>query len=354
MSAVRKRTFKALAGALVAAALVVAPLVTTGASAEDVPDAWPVETVGVKGELVEWTPETNHTDYWEQEYPNAIKCYSSEGNTDHGRITDGGKTVTLNEYQESWPGDHWEVLVIKAGSVWNSVIENPQPGVAYASPPNDAGKQADVSHWIVCKGEYPTEKPKDKVTETEESTTDCGEEVVVTVTTTTTTPYIWDDEAEEWVLDEANASTEEDRETRALTEEEWADCNPTTTKTTYGEWVDGEWECGDTTVTQTREVYTTVYHGEVAEPTVTTTETQTRELTAEESEQDCEPTPTPTPTPTETPVVPATPASSDPGALAATGGGISPMFAVAGGAALFAGIAVVAFAAYRRRHASTE
>jgi LPXTG-motif cell wall-anchored protein len=39
------------------------------------------------------------------------------------------------------------------------------------------------------------------------------------------------------------------------------------------------------------------------------------------------------------------------GALAATGGGISPMFAVAGGAALFAGISAVVIAAYRRRQA---
>jgi hypothetical protein len=37
------------------------------------------------------------------------------------------------------------------------------------------------------------------------------------------------------------------------------------------------------------------------------------------------------------------------GALAATGGGISPMFAVAGGAALFAGISAVVIAASRRR-----
>ena len=48
-----------------------------------------------------------------------------------------------------------------------------------------------------------------------------------------------------------------------------------------------------------------------------------------------------------------TPASTDPEALAVTGGGISPMFAVAGGAVLLAGIATVAFAAYRRQ-ASAE
>ncbi|WP_341994213.1 hypothetical protein MRBLWH7_002098 [Microbacterium sp. LWH7-1.2] len=464
----RKRTFKALAGALVAVALVVAPLVTAGASAAEPSASWPADTVGVKGELKAWTSDTNHTDYWKQQYPDAIACYSSEASTDHGRITDGGKTVTLNEYSPSWPGDHWEVLVIKAGNDWNSVIENPQAGVAYASPPNSAGNQANVSHWIVCKGKTP-EQPKDKVTVDKESTTDCVKNVVVTVTTTTTTPYIWDAATQKWVLDSANAESSEKSESRPLTEEEWADCNPTTTKTTYGEWADGEWDCGDTSVTQTREVYTTVYHGEIAEPTVTTTETQERELTPEEISANCDliagviesvcigdapflgyevTLPEGFETEDENPVtitfvnpegedyvVPGThplsgtilwpgastgtpkmwpgwelvngeyvktdgnydwtrngvtvrfqvnpsyeteveypaasedcanppvgggddptgtPASTDSGALAATGGGISPMFAVAGGAALFAGISVVAIAAYRRRKAGAE
>ncbi|MGX5772943.1 hypothetical protein ACWKWN_19570 [Microbacterium trichothecenolyticum] len=344
----RNRTFKALAAALVAAALVAAPLVTAGASAEE------TQLQGEVGKLVPFTPESNDAGYWENQTEHESKCYKVDApeSSSHGTISADKKTITLKPYEEDWWGDHWELLVIKAGNT-NNVINHPEAGVAYASPENGGGNQADVSHWIVCKGEYPTEKPKDKVTETEESTTDCGDEVVVTVTTITTTPYKWDAEAEEWVLDEANAKTEEKRETRELTEEEWADCNPTTTKTTYGEWVDGEWECGDTTVTQTREVYTTVYHGEDAEPTVTTTETQTRELTAEESEQDC--TPTPTPTPTVTPADPGgTPTSTDSEALAATGGGISPMFAVAGGAVLFAGVSAVAFAAYRRRQGAAE
>ena len=74
---------------------------------------------------------------------------------DHGSITDG-LTVTLNPYGASWPGDHWELLVIKGGSVSNNVIVHPTAGVAYASPLNSSGNQANVSHWIVCKGTTPT------------------------------------------------------------------------------------------------------------------------------------------------------------------------------------------------------
>jgi hypothetical protein len=470
---VRNRTLKALAGALVAAALVVAPLVIAGASAEDASAAedtsavWPADTVGVKGELVPWSEDTNHTDYWKQQYPDAVSCYSSNGNTDHGRITGGGKTVTLSAYSPSWPGDHWEVLVIKAGNLWNSVIENPDAGVAYASPPNNGGQQANVSHWIVCKGKTP-EQPKDKVAVGEESTTDCVKNVVVTVVTTTTTPYMWDAATQKWVLDSANAKSSEKSESRPLTEAEWADCNPTITKTTYGEWVDGDWECGDTSVTQTREVYTTVYHGEVAEPTITTTETQERPLTEAEIAEDCPLVPGEIESvcvgdvpylgygltlpegfeaDSETPVTitfvnpdgedyvvenqplsgkllwpgasatapkmwpgwelvngeyvetdgnfawtragvtvrfevnpsystevqypeasaecanppvgggddpTGTPTSTDAEALAVTGGGVDPIVVAAGGAALVAGIAVVAIAAYRRRHASME
>jgi len=49
-----------------------------------------------------------------------------------------------------------------------------------------------------------------------------------------------------------------------------------------------------------------------------------------------------------------TPTSTDAEALAVTGGGINPIVVAAGGTALLAGIAVVAIAAYRRRHASMQ
>ena len=49
-----------------------------------------------------------------------------------------------------------------------------------------------------------------------------------------------------------------------------------------------------------------------------------------------------------------TPTSTDAEALAVTGGGVNPIVVAAGGTALVAGIAVVAIAAYRRRHASMQ
>jgi hypothetical protein len=354
-----------LAGALVAAALVVAPLVTTGASATE---------SGLKGEigvLQPWSSETNKVSYWEDRFSEYdAQCFKHEDgdlNNAHGRVTDGGKTVTLNEFDQSWPGDGWAALIVKGASDWNNVIELPDSGVAYASPETSSGRQSDVSHWIVCKGTTPDdeEEPETEVvtpalewtpptckvagtlTKTEGvvwASTDSADGTTTTWTASPVEGTVFAEGAQvSWVVPNLAVRT---------------DCEVSAPLTEYGEWKDGAWECGDTTVTQTREVVTTTYsrndQDELVSTKTTDSETQTRELTAEESEKDCEPTPTPTPTPTETPVVPATPASTDPGALAATGGGISPMFAVAGGAVLFAGIAVVAFAAYRRRHASTE
>lgn len=91
------------------------------------------------------------------------------------------------------------------------------------------------------------------------------------------------------------------------------------------EWVDGEYECGDETVTQTRTVTTSPYvlvEGEWVldtENAVTTTETQDRDLTdAEKKVLDCKVTPPPTP---EEPVAALTATGSEPlyiaGAIAA-------------------------------------
>ncbi|MFB7884687.1 hypothetical protein [Microbacterium sp. NPDC056057] len=535
-----------MAGALVAAALVVAPLVTAGATAAE-----PV-LKGEVGVLQPWSSDTNKTSYWEKLYAaHKAVCYKSEGNTSHGKITDGGKTVTLKPFDQSWPGDHWELLVVKGGSVYNNVIEHPQAGVAYASPVNDGGKQSDVSHWIVCKGTTPETPPKTVVPALDWDPATCdvagvlrksedvtwtsvknhdgtttwtaapkagtvfpvgarvswdvpnlaklpldsdacrpdqpkAEETVTPVeimtcesttvrieTTTVTTPYVWNGEA--WVPGTSTKSVE--TTTRDKTPAEKKECPLPADDTDTGEWEDGEWVCGDTTVTQTREVTTTVYSydekGDVTSTTDLETETQTRELESEEIGEVCDLVPgeiesvcvgdvpflgyevtlpegfeTDDETPVtitfvnpegENYVVPGThplsgvvlwpgasngtpkmwpgwelvngeyvktdgnfdwtrngvtvrfevnpsyeteveypaasalcanppvgggddpstpttgtPASTDPEALAVTGGGISPMFAVAGGAVLLAGIATVAFAAYRRRHASAE
>ncbi|MDY0910335.1 hypothetical protein [Microbacterium sp. CFBP9034] len=345
--------FKAIAGAALAASLVVAPLVATGASAATL--------IGAVGVLEPATSTENSVEYWETRFAeHQADCYKVEGanSSSHGTVTDGGKTITLKPYQDSWPGDHWEALIIKAGNT-NNVIQHPTAGVAYASPENGGGQQATVSHWIVCKGTTPatptvvtptltfsvpsclaagelikglgvewtsvlnangsttwTAKPlagtvfaegvqtQWTVPSLERLTTaveacrpdqppadetsvlsfknDCATTIVITTTTTTTIPYVWDGKS--WVAGESfdTVTTAE----RPMTAAEKRDCPLPDTKVEYDSWVDGEWKCGDTQVTQTREVTTTVYeYDEQATPTVKSSvaiETQTRDLTQAE------------------------------------------------------------------------
>ena len=146
-----KKTWKALAGTVLAASLVIAPMVTAGAAAAEAPLEGKVGDAGRRDE------RQNAPGYWEKRFAEFdATCYSHQGNrgSDHGSIADNKKTVTLKTFNQDWPGDHWVVLVVKAGNT-NNVIVNPEPNVAYASPLNSGGKQADVSHWIVCKGTTP-------------------------------------------------------------------------------------------------------------------------------------------------------------------------------------------------------
>lgn len=133
---------------IIAAALGVA-LVFAGATS--------ASAVGEVGTVIPFTPESNSASWWNDYGEHPATCYKHEGSSAHGSITDGGKTVTLAAFDPSW-GDHWETLAIKAGTSVN-VIAHPQAGVAYASPNNPGGKQADVSHWIVCKGAAPEPEP---------------------------------------------------------------------------------------------------------------------------------------------------------------------------------------------------
>ena len=110
--------------------------------------------VGIIGELYPNTSDSNKASYWEDFGPHddAI-CYKHEGTNGggHGSVTNGGKTVVLNPYGADWPGDHWELLVVKAGN-WDAVTIHPVAGVEYAAP-----DYKEVSHWIVCKGTTPEE-----------------------------------------------------------------------------------------------------------------------------------------------------------------------------------------------------
>lgn len=151
-----KKLGKVLASAVLAAALVVAPLVTAGASAAKPSDS--AGTIGVIVDEQDSTSKTNDPGHWQALTDHESRCFSHTGDSEHGSVTNGGLTVTLNTFNDAaWWGDHWELLVVKGGSETINVIKHPTAGVAYASPVNSGGQQSAVSHWIVCKGKTPTQ-----------------------------------------------------------------------------------------------------------------------------------------------------------------------------------------------------
>lgn len=109
------------------------------------------------------TPGPNSPEYWKSQYPNAVECYKYDPPStpnSHGALADDGKAVVLNTFDQSWPGDRWEVLIVKSGSeggdgAGNAVYPLPTAGTLYYGPLNGGGQQGAVSHWIVCKGETP-------------------------------------------------------------------------------------------------------------------------------------------------------------------------------------------------------
>jgi hypothetical protein len=118
----------------------------------------------------------------------------------------------------------------------------------------------------------------------------------------------------------------------------------------------GSYECGDTTVTETRVTTTTTYvlvDGEWVGDTTQVEETRERDLTAEEiAALECPVPPVdeePTPEPTETPA-PVVPAAATPEALAVTGGPDLSAVGITAAALLALGLALAATAAARRRH----
>lgn len=120
-------------------------------------------TLGTSAASAGSSGNPNSAEYWQNLYPNAVACYkySSDGGA-HGTVTNGGKAVTLNTFQQSWPGDRWEVLIVNGGAEdvgygnGNKVYELPVAGTAYYPPLNGGGQQPNVSHWIVCKGQTPS------------------------------------------------------------------------------------------------------------------------------------------------------------------------------------------------------
>ncbi|WP_243075620.1 hypothetical protein [Microbacterium sp. SS28] len=344
----RKRFFTAIASVAAAAALVVAPLVATSASATE-------PLLGTVGTIEPSTAKGNGTDYWEARYAAFdVECFKDAAA--YGTVTDGSKTVTLSAPPA---GKVWVVLVVKAATS-NNVVEDPAVGTPYASPRANGGPQAAVSHWIVCAGDAPettptivtpmlewtlpdcytagavtktndvdwsslvdevtkattwtatpragaafaegfvpvwvvpnlekltascdeSEHPDPKVTTKVVTEFDCESEIAEITTTTTTISSRWEESLAAWVDEEPVVTTAS--ATRALTAGELATCPPDTT-VEYGEWADGVWACGDTTVIQTREITTTVFEfDEQGLPTGKSSvalETRERELTQSE------------------------------------------------------------------------
>lgn len=105
----------------------------------------------------------NDADYWEGRTTHPSQCYkhTASGGA-HGGLSGNGKAVVLSPFDQSWWGDHWELLVVKGGSrdigfgAGNAVYVHPTAGTSYAPPTNNGGQVPTVSHWIVCKGETPT------------------------------------------------------------------------------------------------------------------------------------------------------------------------------------------------------
>lgn len=136
-----------------------------------------------------WAPAqadgVNDASYWEDQGEHPAVCYKHDPPTNgggHGSLTDGGKAVTLVTFNQAWPGDHWELLVVKAGDDRN-VFQHPVAGTAYYPPLNNGGQKPQVSHWIVCKGETPLVT----TTSTSTSTTSTTSSTSTSSTTTTTT-----------------------------------------------------------------------------------------------------------------------------------------------------------------------
>lgn len=136
--------------------------------------------------------DTNQASYWEGISEHPSSCYKHEGDsrTAHGTVGPSN-TLTLNTFNQSWPGDHWETLVIKYAT-FNDVYQHPAPGV-YVT-----GTEQDISHWIVCKGTTPdttttTTVPETTTTTVPETTTTTVPEVTTTTqpeVTTTTVPEV--------------------------------------------------------------------------------------------------------------------------------------------------------------------
>jgi hypothetical protein len=125
----------------------------------------------------------------------ATQCFKHEGgdltNAHGSTLTDqnGVTYVKLNQFDQSWFGDHWESIQVKGGPNAGPVIPHPSAGTAYYALLNpNSGKPYDVSWWKVCKGETPDEPTT--TTTTEPSTTTTTEAAPSTTSTPTSSSSV--------------------------------------------------------------------------------------------------------------------------------------------------------------------
>ncbi len=97
--------------------------------------------------------------YLHDAYDTEAQCFKHEGTGDTAHGTATKKAVTLAPYGQDWFGNGYALLVVKAGTD-NNVTYQPTAGVPYATP---EGK--DISHWIVCKGQFPETPPTTTTTQ---------------------------------------------------------------------------------------------------------------------------------------------------------------------------------------------
>lgn len=123
------------------------------------PDPDPDPDYGIAGTPYPNSSDSNKPGYWEDAGPHddAI-CYKHEGeemwDNDHAYLTNDGKTVVLKPYGATWPGDHYEAIIVKAANT-DLVTIHPVAGL----PGYSAVDNKEVSHYIVCKGTTPPPPP---------------------------------------------------------------------------------------------------------------------------------------------------------------------------------------------------
>jgi len=223
-------------------------------------------------------------------------CHATNSNTNpYTHPTVDADAVDGDTGNDNGNGDHQT----HTGPVWNPLLKDQQiswgdiipPFYEDGSPGYWPSKNWDTAGQALYRAGCQIPKPDDLVeyTEWEDGDYECPDTTVEQTRSKTTTTYKL--VQGEWVVD--TVTTVEETRTRDLTlEEQQSVCEEPESKVEYTEWVDGDYECGDTTVVQTRTKTVTNYtfvsgEGWVADEPIVTEETQTRDLTAEEQEEAC-------------------------------------------------------------------